>query len=54
VAAVLLLGGGIAPMRAFQLITGLPLAVILLLICYAVVRSLHAERIRSEESKTKI
>lgn len=47
VAGVLLLGGGIEPMRAFQLITGLPLAVILLLICYAVVRSLRAERHRS-------
>ena len=30
VAAVLLVGGGLAPMRAFQLIMGLPLAVILL------------------------
>jgi choline/glycine/proline betaine transport protein len=44
VAAVLLVGGGLAPMRAFQLITGLPLAVVLWLICYAVVRSLRAER----------
>jgi choline/glycine/proline betaine transport protein len=43
VAGVLLVGGGLAPMRAFQLITGLPLAVILLLICYALVRSLRAE-----------
>ena len=42
VAAVLLVGGGIAPMRTFQLMTGLPLAVILLLICYAVVRSLRS------------
>ena len=43
VAAMLLLGGGIAPRRAFQLITGLPLAVILLLTCWSIVRSLRAE-----------
>ncbi|MCO6043659.1 BCCT family transporter [Aeoliella sp. ICT_H6.2] len=43
VAAVLLLGGGIAPMRAFQIMTGLPLAVILLLICFSVARSLIRE-----------
>ncbi|QDU58931.1 BCCT family transporter [Aeoliella mucimassa] len=43
VAAVLLLGGGMAPMRAFQIMTGLPLAVILLLICYSVARSLVRE-----------
>nr|VFJ99107.1 MAG: choline/glycine/proline betaine transport protein [Candidatus Kentron sp. H]VFJ99287.1 MAG: choline/glycine/proline betaine transport protein [Candidatus Kentron sp. H]VFK04602.1 MAG: choline/glycine/proline betaine transport protein [Candidatus Kentron sp. H] len=43
VAAMLLVSGGIAPMRTFQLITGLPLAVILLLICYAIVRLLRSE-----------
>nr|VFJ43098.1 MAG: choline/glycine/proline betaine transport protein [Candidatus Kentron sp. FM]VFJ43934.1 MAG: choline/glycine/proline betaine transport protein [Candidatus Kentron sp. FM]VFK07336.1 MAG: choline/glycine/proline betaine transport protein [Candidatus Kentron sp. FM] len=44
VAAVLLVSGGIAPMQTFQLITGLPLAVILLLICYAIVLLLRGER----------
>lgn len=52
VAAVLLVGGGIAPMRAFQLITGLPLGLILLLICYAIIRCLlddeHPELARRE------
>ena len=43
VAGVLLVGGGIVPMRSFQLITGLPLAVVLLLICYAIVRSLRED-----------
>ncbi len=43
VAAVLLIGGGIAPMRAFQIMTGLPLAVVLLLICFTVGRALWRE-----------
>ena len=34
----------IAPMRAFQIMTGLPLAVVLLLICFSVGRSLVRER----------
>jgi choline/glycine/proline betaine transport protein len=43
VAAVLLLAGGLAPMRSFQIATGLPLCVILLLMCYALVRALLRE-----------
>jgi choline/glycine/proline betaine transport protein len=45
VAAVLLLTGGLAPMRAFQVMTGLPLCIILLLMCVALVRALRAEKI---------
>lgn len=44
VAAVLLLGGGLVPMQTLQLLTGLPLAVVLLLICLAVVQFLRSER----------
>jgi choline/glycine/proline betaine transport protein len=43
VAAVLLVGGGLEPMRTFQVITGLPLAVTLLLVCVSIVRALRAE-----------
>lgn len=43
VAAVLLVAGGLAPMRSFQIITGLPLCVILLLMCYSIVRELRRE-----------
>ena len=43
VAAVLLVAGGLAPMRSFQIATGLPLCIILLLMCYALVRSLLRE-----------
>ncbi len=53
VAAVLLVGGGLAPMRAFQLITGIPLAVILLLICYAIVRSLRSPQNLDPESPVR-
>ncbi len=43
VAAVLLMAGGLAPMRSFQVATGVPLCVILLLMCYAIVRALRQE-----------
>ena len=43
VAAGLLWGGGLKPMQAFQLMTGLPLCVILLLMCFATVRMLRAD-----------
>jgi choline/glycine/proline betaine transport protein len=43
VAAILLLTGGLAPMRTFQLTTGLPLCLILLLTCLALVRGLRQD-----------
>ena len=43
VAAVLLVAGGLAPMRSFQIITGLPLCIILLLMCYSIVHALRLE-----------
>jgi choline/glycine/proline betaine transport protein len=44
VAAILLISGGLLPMRAFQLATGLPLCIILLLMCYAIVRSFRTDK----------
>jgi choline-glycine betaine transporter len=43
VAAVLLLTGGLQAMQTFQLITGLPLGVILLAMCVALYRALVAD-----------
>lgn len=46
VAAVLLLAGGLAPMRSFQVATGLPLCIILLLMCFAIVHALRRDASR--------
>ena len=43
VASVLLVTGGLGPMRAFQIITGLPLCLILLAMCVSIVRALRSE-----------
>jgi BCCT family betaine/carnitine transporter len=43
VAAVLLIGGGLAALQAASVSTGLPFAIVLLLACYALVRGLMAE-----------
>ena len=50
VAASLLLSGGLKPMRTFQLTTGLPLSVILLLTSIALTRSLGQDSKRSSEA----
>ncbi len=50
VAATLLLSGGLTPMRTFQIITGLPLCVTLLVACYSLVLGLRAERCKSVEA----
>ncbi len=44
VAAVLLVTGGLGPMRAFQIITGLPLCLTLLVMCVSIVKALYSER----------
>jgi choline/glycine/proline betaine transport protein len=44
VGAVLLVAGGLSAMRTFQIVTGLPLAGVLLVMCYALVHSLRQER----------
>ena len=43
VAAVLLLTGGLTAMQTFQLTTGLPLAIILLAMCWSLYRALRAD-----------
>ncbi|MCC5978723.1 MAG: BCCT family transporter [Salinarimonas sp.] len=43
VAAVLLIGGGLAALQAASVSTGLPFAVVLLLACYALIRGLMSE-----------
>ena len=43
VAAVLLIGGGLAALQAASVSTGLPFAIVLLLACYALVKGLMAE-----------
>lgn len=49
VAAVLLLTGGLSAMRTFQITTGLPLAIILLAMCYFLVRALRTDDASYEE-----
>ncbi|RAU82930.1 BCCT family transporter [Pontibacter arcticus] len=49
VAAVLLLGGGLQALQTAVIITGLPFAIILLLMCYSLYRGLDEEA--AEESK---
>lgn len=44
VASVLLVTGGLGPMRAFQIITGLPLCLILLAMCVSIVKALSSEQ----------
>ncbi|AHM05402.1 High-affinity choline uptake protein BetT [Roseibacterium elongatum DSM 19469] len=44
VAIALLIGGGLASLQAMVISTGLPFTVVLLLLCYAIWRGLHAER----------
>ncbi|MEP1931514.1 MAG: BCCT family transporter [Roseibium sp.] len=44
VAIVLLLAGGLAALQAAAITTGIPFAVVLLLMCYAVWKGLHEER----------
>jgi len=43
VAAVLLIGGGLAALQAASVSTGLPFAIVLLLACYALIKGLMAE-----------
>ncbi|NEM97703.1 BCCT family transporter [Pontibacter burrus] len=49
IAAVLLLGGGLQALQAAVIITGLPFAIILLLMCYSLFLGLHEEA--EEEAK---
>lgn len=49
VGAVLLVTGGLSAMRAFQISTALPLAVIILAICYCIVRALRTDHLREEQ-----
>ena len=52
VAATLLLGGGLQALQTAAITTGLPIAAILLLLCYTLYRGLSTERIQSAEAPT--
>src|SRR5690606_21518486 len=43
IAAVLLLGGGLQALRSASLITGLPFAIIILLMCYSLYKGLKED-----------
>lgn len=56
VAAVLLLGGGLGALQTASITTGLPFAIVLLIMCYSVLRGLErdAKIMESEEFKRRV
>ena len=44
VAIVLLIGGGLTSLQAMVISTGLPFTIVLLLMCWAILRGLQAEK----------
>lgn len=51
VAAVLLIGGGLGALQTASIATGLPFAIILLIMCFSLYRGLKDEVLRREKSK---
>lgn len=54
VAAVLLIGGGLGALQTASIATGLPFAVILLIMCFSLYRGLKEEMTRREKSKEDV
>ncbi|SDS12233.1 BCCT family transporter [Christiangramia echinicola] len=53
VAAVLLIGGGLQALQTATIVTGLPFAVILLVMCYSLYKGLKEDTKRMEEKKSE-
>ena len=53
VAAVLLLGGGLQALQTASIATGLPFAIILLVMCYSLYRGLNQELVMLEKQRLK-
>lgn len=53
VASVLLLGGGLIALQTGSLVSGLPVCILMLIVCYSILKALRAEYKKLEEKKAK-
>ncbi|HBT11063.1 MAG TPA: choline transporter, partial [Leeuwenhoekiella sp.] len=53
VAAVLLIGGGLEALQTATIVTGLPFAIILLIMCYSLYKGLREDLQKLEKKKSE-